>query len=400
MTIHRKNFFRSCTNKLVSCLLCLSLIRLPALAADAGNHNPLPASAPTIDVYVPCERVERYWTVNTPIEPLLRAVGMELDLSDVETENLLEWQGNRYVLTVVEPGVDLFKTPFQTRQSPLPDGTYKSSIFPEAPYRNGSLIGGLWSITMEAMEVSNYCGSAAEIGPYYTVARIIDGVLYYPDEALGLLLSDFGFHEEWIDACSCYHIWSFTSEDYPASTWAIPEIMYSVENGLTLFPTEFVQHSSSLYTYSKEINWKFFLDLLQNTYYHIYGHYPPEEDILQLAPESELLWNSITREEALLILAQTFSAVLAETEQTSNTIFADEVSFASSEHLTSARLLCQRGILKGVPGPDGYYAQPQSMLTGEQAISLCVRIYQAGLKNREAKADSGSKILCNSGISR
>lgn len=129
MTIYRKNFFRSCASKLVSCLLCLSLTALPALAADAGDHDPLPASASTIDVYVPCERVEKYWTVYTPIEPLLRAVGMELDLSDVATENLLEWQGNRYALTVVEQGVDLFETPFQTRQWPLPDGTYKSSIF-------------------------------------------------------------------------------------------------------------------------------------------------------------------------------------------------------------------------------------------------------------------------------
>lgn len=351
--------------KFVAFLLCLSIL----ISSSWGIESSAEQDLHQFDFYVQCDSIQHETLL--PVYVILNEIGMKLETNLLETENLLEWRGNRYILTLVNwnDDFDLKKVPYQIQPGPLQDGRYVSSIFPENSYRNNDPN----SLSLDSFDVVEYCSvinpgnsELIFVPPFFTDASIIDNTLYYSPLTLSQLLENFGLHGEWIPSKSLYHVWSYTSEDYQASVWAIPELMFSVENGLLL---------ADSYSYSTEASRLFFWRLVKDTYRHIYAIELPESYSKLIVPDSE---EYIARENALYALAQIFFPLSKYAERPEPPVFSDEEAFSTSEFLESARYLHMYGILQGVntEKESACCALPQSMLTYEQAVVLVARIYR------------------------
>lgn len=359
-------------------LLGLCLLHFSVCGVAAESMKALPSTAPAVDAYIPCHPIKEQWSwsyVLLPVEPVLEGAGIDLDLGELTSENALQWKGNPYTLILVDEDINLVDDPLPPVQ-PILDGRYHSSILylNELPSEDRS-VADAWSITMPEFEMSGYCGSS-ELGPYMTDAFVREGVLYYPHFTLELILNDFGLHGEWLEDSSCFHIWSYAEDEYAASDWAVPEIVYSIDKGLTHFPTSTAQYEGEGFSYANPIQRGPFLALVKNTYYHVCGRDLPDEQAAQLVGNDSVLADSITREEALLVLDQVFPITRNSPQDDWENVFLDASDFSSAKHLHSAEVLFHGGILKGVQEHGGYSVLPQNLLTREQAISLCVRVFQ------------------------
>lgn len=90
-----------------------------------------------------------------PIERLLSDLGFIMDFSSLNSEKLLLYKENQYILSIVDTQTDLRKVPYENTLCSLDDGIYYSSIFEEYSYRNGFAINSLQLDTLETISYAD-----------------------------------------------------------------------------------------------------------------------------------------------------------------------------------------------------------------------------------------------------